>query len=67
MRTRDGTSPQVSGGDVAFSALGFMGIYLRRGHNSQARVVSPLQAPAPRWEERKEEDTTTELAAVLKD
>jgi cytochrome d ubiquinol oxidase subunit I len=31
MRTRDGTSPQVSGGDVAFSALGFMGMYLALG------------------------------------
>jgi cytochrome bd ubiquinol oxidase subunit I len=28
MRTRDGTSAQVSGGNVAFSTLGFMGLYL---------------------------------------
>lgn len=30
-RTRDGTSNLVSGGDVAFSALGFMGLYLVLG------------------------------------
>jgi len=30
-RTKDGTSPLVSGGDVAFSTLGFMGLYLVLG------------------------------------
>jgi cytochrome d ubiquinol oxidase subunit I len=27
-RVRDATSPRVSAGDVAFSTLGFMGLYL---------------------------------------
>jgi cytochrome d ubiquinol oxidase subunit I len=52
MRTRDGTSPQVSGGDVAFSALGFMGIYLAIGLLCiyvMMRAVGrgPVPTPAP--------------------
>ena len=30
-RTRDGTSPSVPGGNVVFSLLGFMGLYLLIG------------------------------------
>jgi cytochrome bd ubiquinol oxidase subunit I len=31
MRTVEGTSPQLSGGDIAFSTLGYMGLYLVLG------------------------------------
>ena len=42
MRTSDGTSPKVSGGSVAFSTIGWMGLYLVVGVAFLALVAKQL-------------------------
>ena len=48
VRTADGTSPNVSGGDVVFSTLGFMGLYLLLGLLFVFLVAQEIaRGPAP--------------------
>jgi cytochrome d ubiquinol oxidase subunit I len=47
-RTADGTSPNVVGGDVAFTTLGYMGLYLVLGIGFLFLVVKEIaHGPEP--------------------